>query len=237
MCNFLSGVVTAERHPRVLCVDLHHHDATVDYFRLEPETYREWEWTREDSGESLDVRAAPGENPSVLKSAILAKYPSRLDCLNECIQQIAEHGGSLYLSSIESADGLVLPKTITGNLAIRCLQFATGVPFPELIGGALDLHSLKSAANLTLPESIGGSLNLSSLESADGLTLPKWVGGSLNLASLRSADGLVFPKWVGDTLHLESLESADGLVLPEAIGGRVFLPLRVRAELEAREVN
>ena len=46
MCTFLSGVITLERHPRILCADLLHHERTVDAYGLKPETYREWEWTR-----------------------------------------------------------------------------------------------------------------------------------------------------------------------------------------------
>jgi hypothetical protein len=88
MSNFLSGVVTLEKHPRVLCTNLLHHGGTVETLQLKPETYREWEWTRDDDGETLNVRAVNGENPNVLKSAILAKFPSRQECLMDCIRQI-----------------------------------------------------------------------------------------------------------------------------------------------------
>ena len=90
MCHFLSGCVTIERDPRLLCHNLVHHEITVDSCGLEPESYREWEWTKDDNGESLVVRVLPDENPNVLKSAILAKYPTRADCLDECLRQIAE---------------------------------------------------------------------------------------------------------------------------------------------------
>ena len=88
MCNFLSGVITNEREPRVLCANLLHHEKTIEAFGLKPETYREWEWTHDDDGASLVVRAAPQENANVLKSAILAKYPHRAACLGECIRQL-----------------------------------------------------------------------------------------------------------------------------------------------------
>ena len=88
MCNFLSGIVTLEKYPRILCANLLHHEITVDAFKLKPEQYREWEWTSDDDGWSLRVRAAPGENANELKSAILAKYPNRSACLMVCIIQI-----------------------------------------------------------------------------------------------------------------------------------------------------
>ena len=95
MCNFLSGVVTRERHPEIRCGSLCHHERTVEYLGLIPEQYREWEWTKDDDGASLVVRAAPGENPAVLKSAILAKFPNRKACLAECLRQVL---------SLETAD-------------------------------------------------------------------------------------------------------------------------------------
>ena len=61
--------------------------------------------------------------------------------------------GSIDLSSLTSAEGLVLPKSI---------------------GGGIDLDSLTSAEGLVLPESIGGSIILDSLTSADGLVLPHY---------------------------------------------------------------
>jgi hypothetical protein len=50
VCNFLSGVVTTERHPKVLCGDLLRHEVTVQLYKLKPETYREWEWPLDDAG-------------------------------------------------------------------------------------------------------------------------------------------------------------------------------------------
>ena len=90
MCNFLSFVVTLEKNPRILCADLRHHEKTVECLGLKPETYREAEWLAEDDGKSLTVRAAPGENPNILKSAVLALYPTRATCLDEFIMQIGK---------------------------------------------------------------------------------------------------------------------------------------------------
>lgn len=43
MGNFLAGLVTIERDPRVLCANLIDHSSTIQRLRLKPETYREWE--------------------------------------------------------------------------------------------------------------------------------------------------------------------------------------------------
>jgi hypothetical protein len=118
MCNFLSGVVTLERHPRVLCADLRHHEETVARYSLLPEQYREWECTLPDL-DDLTVRAAPGENPNVLKSAILAKYDSFHELLNECINQTEAQGGYLYLRGCTLPDGLKLPDSVGGYLDLR----------------------------------------------------------------------------------------------------------------------
>jgi hypothetical protein len=88
MCNFLSGVVTIERYPKVLCADLLFHEKTISLLDLKAKTYREWEWTRDDDGKSLKVRVVNGENPNDLKSAILAKFPNRAKCLAYCIKQV-----------------------------------------------------------------------------------------------------------------------------------------------------
>jgi hypothetical protein len=153
MCNFLSGLVTLEKHPKVLCRDLVSHDETVRILGIKPETYREWEWTQEDAGESLTVRVMPGEDATVLASAILAQFPRRIDCLNDCIKQMVESGiKELALPSLTSAEGLTLP---------------SGIKW-------LYLYSLTSAKGLTLPSGIE-TLYLNSLTSAKGLTLPSGI--------------------------------------------------------------
>ena len=117
MCNFLSGLVTIEKHPKILCQDLLHHEKTVNALSLKPETYREWEWTSEDTGDSLDVRVLKGEDANEFKSAILAQFPTRKDAINECIRQMAE-GGRNCDYDISGCDltGLTLPTSIGDSL-------------------------------------------------------------------------------------------------------------------------
>ena len=178
MCDFLSGLVTIEKHPRILCQNLTSHDATVNALRIAPETYREWEWTREDGGESLNVRVLPGEDRAEFWSAILALYPRRILCINECLRQIAEGGRNvnLDLSGLTSAEGLTLPQSVGGSLRLSGLTSAEGLTLPQSVGGDIYLSGLTSAEGLTLPQSVGGSLRLSGLTSAEGLTLPKKCG-------------------------------------------------------------
>jgi len=98
------------------------------------------------------------------------------------------HYGDLDLNSLTSAEGLILPKTISGNLNLNGLTSAKGLTLPKTIGGNLDLSSLTSAEGLILPKTISGGLNLSSLTSAEGLTLPETISGGLYLGGLTSAE-------------------------------------------------
>ena len=119
---------------------------------------------------------------------------------------------NIYLDSLTSTDGLVLPQYVDGNIG---------------------LHYLTSAEGLVLPESIGGDIYLNSLTSAEGLVLPKYVGGFIDLSSLASAEGLVLPESIGGDIYLNSLTSAEGLVLPKSIGGRIVLSrLRTTEDLK-----
>ena len=129
----------------------------------------------------------------------------------------------LYLYGLTSADGLVLPQSVGGNLNLCSLDSAVGLVLPQSVGGNLFLDSLTSAEGLVLPQNFGGNLFLDSLTSAEGLVLPQNVGGNLNLCSLDSAEGLVLPQNVGGNLNLHSLDSAEGLVLPQNVGGNLDL--------------
>ena len=132
-------------------------------------------------------------------------------------------GGTLDLSSLTSAEGLVLPKEIGINLYLSGLTSAKGLVLPEKIGGDLYLSGLTSAEGLVLPEKIGGTLHLSDLTSAKGLVLPKEIGKDLYLEGLTNAEGLTLPEKIGRYLDLSGLKNAEGLVLPEKIDGNLFL--------------
>ena len=138
--------------------------------------------------------------------------------------------GSIDLSSLTSAEDLVLPQLVGGDIDLRSLASAEGLVLPESIGGSIFLSSLTSAEGLVLPKSIGRHIDLRSLTSAEGLVLPQHVGGGINLSSLTSAEGLVLPQHVGDYIELRSLTSAEGLVLPQHFGGYIDLRSLTSAE-------
>ena len=132
-------------------------------------------------------------------------------------------GGRIDLSSLTSTEGLVLPQHVGGDIYLSSLTSADGLVLPKQLGGGIDLRSLTSADGLVLPQHVGSIINLSSLTSAEGLVLPQHVGSSINLSSLTSADGLVFPESIGGSIDLSSLTSADGLILPQHVGNSIDL--------------
>ena len=148
MCNFLSGLVTIEKHPKILCQDLVSHDKTITALSLKPETYREWEWTSEDTGDSLDVRVLKEEDANEFKSAILARFPTRKDAIIECIRQMVEGGRNCnYDLSGCDMKGLTLPISIGGFLDLSGCDL-TGLTLPTSIGGSLYLRGC------TIPASV-----------------------------------------------------------------------------------
>ena len=137
---------------------------------------------------------------------------------------------NIYLDSLTSTDGLVLPQHVDGNIGLHYLTSAEGLVLPQYVGSTIDLHYLTSAEGLVLPQHVGNSIDLHSLTSAEGLVLPESIGGDIYLNSLTSAEGLVLPKYVGGFIDLSSLASAEGLVLPESIGGDIYLNSLTGAE-------
>ena len=141
-------------------------------------------------------------------------------------------GGRIYLDYLTNADGLVLPQYIGDNLFLRSLESAKGLIFPQHVGGLIYLGSLTSAEGLVLPQHVGGGIDLSSLTNADGLVLPQHAGGVINLRSLTSAEGLVLPQHVGDFIYLGSLTSAEGLVLPHYFDlNKLECPYNIKEEI------
>ena len=138
--------------------------------------------------------------------------------------------GNIGLHYLTSAEGLVLPESIGGDIYLNSLTSAEGLVLPKYVGGFIDLSSLASAEGLVLPESIGGDIYLNSLTGAEGLVLPKYVGRNIGLYSLTNAEGLVFPKSIGGDIYLNSLTSAEGLVLPKYVGGFIDLSSLASAE-------
>ena len=211
MCNFLSGVVTIGKHPKILCQDLLHHEKTIAALRLKTETYREWEWTRDDTGDSLDIRVLPGEDRSDFWSAIVAQFPTRKDCLIECIRQMVEGGRNcdLHLSGCD-LKGIKLPTTIGGSLNLSGCDLK-GITLPTTIGGSLYLSG-SDLKGITLPTTIG-SLDLRGCD-LKGITLPTTIGGDLDLSDC-DLKGITLPTTIGGYLYLRGCD-LKGIKIPKS---------------------
>ena len=140
-----------------------------------------------------------------------------IEDLNKVFAVINSCKGSLNLSGLTSAKGLILPQSVEGDLDLSALTSAEGLILPQRVEGDLDLRGLTSAEGLILPQSVGKDFYLNGLTSTKGLILPQNIGGSLVLNSLTSAKGLNLPKRIGGYLVLVSLTSAEDLILPENI--------------------
>ena len=154
-----------------------------------------------------------------------------------------ENGGNLI--GIESANGLVFPERIEGDLDLSNLKSLDGVKLPKYVGGYLNLRSLKILSGVELPEYIGCGLDLSSIEKIENTKFPKYIGGSVDLPNLKKLSGIKFPEnGCGDTslcsvtvidsfefpkcmcgkLNFRDLKFAKNLVLPQYGLQEVYLP-------------
>ena len=84
-------------------------------------------------------------------------------------------------------------KVLLDNIYLDSLTSTDGLVLPQHVDTTIDLHSLTSAEGLVLPESIGGDIYLNSLTSAEGLVLPKSIGNSIILSGLRTTEDLKLP--------------------------------------------
>lgn len=74
MCQFLSGVLTND--DKLYFGRLDFHAGIAEGWGLKPGSYREFEWTEDDNGESLMVRIEPDDehNENWYRAVILAQY-------------------------------------------------------------------------------------------------------------------------------------------------------------------
>jgi hypothetical protein len=79
----------------------------------------------------------------------------------------------LSLYSLSSADGLILPTTLNGNLWLDSLSSAKGLTLPTTLNGDLYLNRLSSAEGLALPSTLNGNIYLHRLSSAERNELRK----------------------------------------------------------------
>ena len=137
---------------------------------------------------------------------------------------------NIYLDSLTSTDGLVLPQHVDGNIGLHYLTSAEGLVLPQYVGSVIYLNSLTCAEGLVLPKYVGRNIGLYSLTNAEGLVFPKSIGGDIFLNSLTNVEGLVLPESIGGDIYLNSLTSAEGLVLPKYVGGFIDLSSLASAE-------
>ena len=139
---------------------------------------------------------------------------------------------NIYLDSLTSTDGLVLPQYVDGNIGLHYLTSAEGLVLPQYVGGTIDLHYLTSAEGLVLPQHVGNSIDLHSLTSAEGLVLPESIGGDIYLNSLTSAEGLVLPKSIGGRIVLSCLRTTEDLKLPYGFNlNKLYCPYNIKKEI------
>ncbi len=157
----------------------------------------------------------------------------RLTKITPAVSRYLENVKDVDLRSLTSADGLVLPKAVMGDLCLDKLKSIDGLTLPLFIGGAVDLEGLETAVGLVLPKNLSGYLDLRRINSTSGLILPENVSGSLFLQGLSSAVGLTLPRNIAGDLNLQGLTSIEGLNLQSTIGGGIYYHLLTDFDIEA----
>jgi len=80
MCHFVSFVIHRTDF-EIFAGELNSHAGIEEGWGLKSDSYREAEWTQDDSGESLRVRVTKEEDESSFRAAMLARFPKRSDLL------------------------------------------------------------------------------------------------------------------------------------------------------------
>ena len=142
---------------------------------------------------------------------------------DEITSETIHYHGDLYLNYLYNIENLFFPKSIAGSLMLSNIESAEGLVLPEIIGENLDLRNLKNAKGLVFPKNVVGVLLLNSLENAEGLVLPEKIGDSLFLNNLTVAKNLVLPKQVGGSVYLYNLDNVEDLIIPEILTYSIYL--------------
>ena len=161
--------------------DLNSHSNTLDNLKLTNGIWREGHYLPDGT---IECRVEGKDRISMIdcNERLKQKYPTFIDFANYAFSQPSVNiGTSLYLSSLTSAEGLVIPAEVT-YLYLSSLTSAEGLVIPAVVT-YLDLSSLTSAEGLVIPAGVT-SLDLSSLTSAKGLVIPAGVT-YLYLSSLK----------------------------------------------------
>ena len=215
MCHFFSGLIDRHDLDALYLYDGLSHSETARHHRLEPETYREFEWVKDDDGKSLSVRTIPDDpHPeSWYRASILARFGTRTALVRHWLETLPKvFPGDLYLYGCD-LKGVKLPETVEGSLDLRGCDLK-GVKLPAKIGGYLYVHGC-DLKGVKLPKEIGGYLDLSGCD-LKGVKLPETVEGSLYLSGC-DLKGVRLPAKIEGYLDLGGCVNRADLRVPNGV--------------------
>lgn len=159
------------------------------------------------------------KDPRILE---IKKKRSIVNDINRITKKEKEFVGSLDLSFIEDAEGLILPEEIDGDLYLTNITSIDNLKLPRIVRGSLNLSHITKIGNSELPEEVGGDLNLACIDDAN-IKFPKVVRGGIYLPGLTRVNSLKLPEEVGGYIDLINLTKADELILPKIMRGSIDL--------------
>ena len=114
MCDFVSGIITRELpNPKILIWDLISHAETEKHFKLEPDSYNEWEWVYPDT---LTIRVKDGDDETAYRACLLADYKNYEYLLSHLPADVIV-GGPLYRNGCTGLSGwMEIVKALPANL-------------------------------------------------------------------------------------------------------------------------
>ena len=153
MCEFLSAWINIEtKEPEFGDLSSHSDSAKLRGWTVaDLKNRREWEWTTDDKGKSLDVRTAdddPKELREQLKASLLFRWNhSRMNAIKEAIPAAIKAGvKTLYLNSLQS-----LPEGISFE-GVKTIYLNSLQSLPEGI-------SFEGVETLFIPDAIRKRIN------------------------------------------------------------------------------
>lgn len=157
MCELLSGWINLDTEEPELA-DLRSHSesqrllgwTTKDLVRR-----REWEWTKDDDGESLVVRTGPDDPPELagfLRAALLTKWPTRGDALRGAVAMLPDSVTWLDLCGVTIPEGFVVPSSVTW-LGLSGATIPEGFVVPDSVT-TLHLSGVTIPEGFVVPDSV-----------------------------------------------------------------------------------
>ena len=117
MCDFLSGWINVRTHETAVATLRSHSDdqTLLGWKAADLVDWREWEWLRDDDGESLTVRTHPDDNGigPALKTELLVRWKTRSDAILDCIPRMHPSVTTLNLWGATVPEKLKIPNSVT----------------------------------------------------------------------------------------------------------------------------